>query len=107
MWHADLLSSFLLLELMDNIREHNRLDFGKETAAVMEKIRSIFVAGRAGDAEITCEFKDQWKWAGGGGTVGKSADPHSWVDSAAVEKYKQEHDYLLCPHTAAGVYVMQ
>jgi len=45
---------------METIRTENKLEFGHETNAVMEKLRFIFVAGRASDGEIQSKSVGEW-----------------------------------------------
>eukprot|EP00730_Choanoeca_flexa_P007340 TRINITY_DN12316_c0_g1_i6.p1 TRINITY_DN12316_c0_g1~~TRINITY_DN12316_c0_g1_i6.p1 ORF type:complete len:943 (+),score=233.23 TRINITY_DN12316_c0_g1_i6:115-2829(+) len=65
-------------EAMHEINTEGLLRFGAQHDSIMAQARAIFQAGRASDQEIeTC-----------------------------ISQYERQEQYLLCPHTAAGVHVM-
>jgi hypothetical protein len=83
---------------MTRIKTDGVLDFGADTDAVMAEARAIFQAGRASDEQI--------EGGKGASDVLQLGHAHARV-AACIAQYQKSAQYLLCPHTAAGVHVMK
>lgn len=77
-WIADC-NPVTLSAYMKSIKETGKFDFGERQEELMAKIRSMFSAGRASDAEI----------------------------NTTVDQYRKSRKYLLCPHSACGLHTLE